>query len=328
MKVLVSAGWLGGAGGAERALYSVLRALGPDKVDVVVREQLGGPFAEVGNSTRVYSLLDWRWKASSRTSGVKGALIQGILNPIRRRILPHYDVSLQFFSGGNVNPAVNADVRLVIPSGLTISPEMARKFDLVALQAPDNVELAPPGAPTVLLPPPLFDLADHAEELAQPVPERYYLTVFNPYGPVKGAEDLARAADVAPYPIVWCHSQRTLQWPIPFGLDQHPNVVHVDDPAPAQMRHLYENTLAYLSFSKTEGFGWSTADGLRYSGAVVSRAIGILSFDEAWQDRVFRVGDEWEVDWSALPVTPLPAGRDLSWVSPSHFRERLLALGR
>lgn len=328
MKVLVSAGWLGGAGGAERALHSVLRALGPDEVDVVVREQLGGPFSRVDETTTVYSLMEWRWRAASRTTGVKGALIQRALNPVRRRILPDYDVSLQFFSGGNVNPAIRADVRLLIPSGLTVTPEKAAPYDHIALQAPDNVHLAPAGASTILLPPPLFDLAEEVEPVRQPLPERYYLTVFNPYGPVKGADDLARAADVAPHPIVWCHSQRTLKWPIPHGLDQHPNIVHIDDPSPAQMRLLYENANAYLSFSRSEGFGWSAADGLRYTGAVVSRQIGILSYPEAWQAQVFRVGQEWELDWGALPDRPQQVARDLAWVSPERFRERLLAMGR
>ena len=40
LRVLISAGWLGGAGGAERALYSILRALDGDRVEVVVRERL------------------------------------------------------------------------------------------------------------------------------------------------------------------------------------------------------------------------------------------------------------------------------------------------
>lgn len=80
MRGLVSAGCLGGAGGAERALDSVLRALEADEVDVVVREQLGGPFAQIGARTQVFP-LDWRWRASARTTGIKGALIQRAVNP-------------------------------------------------------------------------------------------------------------------------------------------------------------------------------------------------------------------------------------------------------
>ena len=52
MRILISAGWLGGAGGAERALYSILRALGGHDVDVVVRQRLGGPLAEIGDGAK------------------------------------------------------------------------------------------------------------------------------------------------------------------------------------------------------------------------------------------------------------------------------------
>lgn len=328
MRVLVSAGWLGGAGGAERALQSVLRALSSDNVDVVARQHLGGHFAAVGEDVGVHALLDWRWRASARTSGVKGRLIQGVLNPIRRAILPDYDVYIQFFSGGNISPTVNAGVRLLIPSGLDVPPDMAAKYDYIALQSPDNVKLAPAGAATTLLPPPLFDLSDHTERPGPVLPDRYYLTVFNPYDAVKGADDLARAADTAPHPIVWCHSRRTLQWTLPENLADHPRIVHVDDPAPAEMRFLYENCLAYLSFSRSEGFGWSTADALRYSGAVVSRELGVLSYPEAWQAGVFRVGDQWGIDWSSLPDRVEPVSRDLDWLSPERFRDALTALCR
>lgn len=326
MRVLISAGWLGGAGGAERALHSVLRALDQDDVDVVVRQHLDGPFAVVGPRVRVFRLMDWRWRASARTTGLKGRLIQNVLNPIRRAILPKYDVYLQFFSGGYVAPAANVGVRLLIPSGLSVSAEMAQKFDYIALQAPDNAKLAPEGARTVLLPPPLFDLSETADRPDVDLPERYFLTVFNPYDPVKGLDDLARIVDEAPHPIVWCHSQRTLQWPIPESASNHPNIVHVDDPSPAQMRYLYERCQAYLSFSRSEGFGWSTADALRYSGVVVSRKIGILSFDEPLGG-VVTVNDDWDVGWGQIQERTFHS-RNLNWVEPERFRARLVRLSR
>lgn len=327
MRVLISAGWLGGAGGAERALHSVIRALAADEVDVVVRQHLDGPFAVVGDNVRVYPLMDWRWRASARNTGLKGRLIQRGLNPLRRAILPEYDVYLQFFSGGNIAPTVNAKVRLLIPSGLTVPSAMASNYDYVALQAPDNVKLAPPDAKTVLLPPPLFHLSEDVSRPKVDLPEEYYLTVFNPYDPVKGVDDLAHAVRSAPHPIVWCHSQRTLQWPIPEELVDHPGIVHVDDPSPAEMRYLYERCLAYLSFSRSEGFGWSTADALRYSRTVVSRRIGVLSYPEvARLQGVYIVGDNWEADWAGLLHASGFSGRELDLVSPHQFRTSVARL--
>ncbi len=113
MRVLVSARWLGGAGGAARALHSMLRALPDDDVDVVVRERLGGRLSEVGPRVRVFPMSDSRWKAAAMESGPKGAFVQRVLNPIRSRLLPRYDVYLQFWGGPRLGRTVRAGVRLI-----------------------------------------------------------------------------------------------------------------------------------------------------------------------------------------------------------------------
>lgn len=322
MRVLISAGWLGGAGGAERALHSVLRALEDDDVDVVVRQRLGGPLAKTGPRTHLYPPLGWRWRAAARESGVKGLLIQRVLNPVRARILPRYDVYLQFFHGPNLNPTIRARVRLLIPSGYEVPLEVAARYDAVALQSPDNVRFVPEGSPTVLLPPPVYDLAETAEAPAVDLPEHFYLTVFNPYGDVKGTDDLARVAATAPHPIVWCHSQATVRFEIPKALADHPRIIHVDDPTPAEMRYLYERCAGYVSLSRSEGFGWSIADALRYSPAVFSRRIGVLTFPQAADAAPSDFKDELDFEWQLPP--DLGAGpRDLTWLSGPKFRERL-----
>jgi len=322
MRVLISAGWLGGAGGAERALHSVLRALEDDDVDVVVRQRLGGPLAKTGPRTHLYPPLGWRWRAAARESGVKGLLIQRVLNPLRARILPHYDVYLQFFHGPNLNPTIRARVRLLIPSGYEVPPEVAARYDAIALQSPDNVRFVPAGAATVLLPPPVYDLAEVAEAPTVELPEHFYLTAFNPYGDVKGTGDLAHVAEAAPHPIVWCHSQATVSFVIPERLTNHTGIIHVDDPTLAQMRYLYERCEGYISLSRTEGFGWSIADALRYSPAVFSRKIGVLTFPEAAAAAPCALSEDLDFDWNLSPSLD-QRPRDLQWLSGPKFRERL-----
>lgn len=326
MRVLVSAAWMGGAGGAERALHSVLRALDQDQVDVVVRERLSGPYAEVGPHVRVFSLYDWQWRWANMRKGPKGALVQRLVNPLRRLVLPRYDVYLQFFSGADLNDTVRADVRLLIPSGNAISPEKAARFDAVAMQAPDNIRFVPEGTATVLLPPPVYDLAETAERPPVDLPEQFYLTVFNPYGGVKGTEDLARVVESAPHPFVWCHSQATVGHTIPDELANHPRIVHVEDATPQQLRYLYEHCEGYVSVSKTEGFGWSIADALRYSPQLVSREIGVLTYPQA---RLVTVQNRacWPEEWTfvASPVDYLQADT-IGWLSGGSFRHRLLDL--
>ncbi len=327
MKVLISAGWLGGAGGAERALHSVIRALESDDVDVVVRQRLGGSLAETGPRVRIFSMSDWRWKAAALASGPKGALMRRVVNPVRRLAIPRYDVYVQFFAGPSLGDTVRADVRLLIPSGNHVPPEVAARFDYVALQAPDNSAFVEKGTPTLLLPPPVWDVSERATPPSVELPDRFFLTVFNPYDPIKGVDDLAAAVDDAPHPIVWCHSQQTVSFPIPEKLRGHPRIVHVEEPDPAELRYLYENCVAYLSFSRSEGFAWSVADALRYSPLVVSREIGVFSYPQARQVGTISLGEVWNLEWSSLrDRAQQHVERDLDWMSAGRFRRQLAAL--
>lgn len=324
LRMLISAGWLGGAGGAERALYSILRALEGDRVEVVVRERLAGAWSVTPPGVRVSSPFDKEWWGAGHRAGAKGFALQRLANPVRRALHGRYDVYLQFLAGATIAPAARPAVSLVIPSGNAVAPEVARGFDAVAMQAPDNARLVPHGVGSVLLPPPVFDLAPRPEAPGVPVPDRYFLTVFNPYDPVKGLDDLKQAADEAPLPFVWCHSQATLRFDVPLELREHPRIHHVTDATPPQLRHLYENCAAYASFSRTEGFGWSAADALRYAPAVATRPIGVFSNASAWQPGAFRLPESGRVDWDLLlDGASDPAERDLSALDPTAFRRRL-----
>jgi len=316
VKVLVSGRYLGGAGGLERALFSTLMALQNDQVDVVVAKRLGGPWGRTPPNAAVFDREDWRWRGASRFSH------DHPLNIVRRNILPKYDVVLQQKRGQDVTSTSRASMRLLIPAGNTIT-EPRPLFDYVALESPDNITLVGANTPTILLPPPVLPLSERAEKPQVKLPTEYFLTVFNPYSPVKGVDDLARAADSAPLPIVWCHSDRTLTFEIDPSLIEHRNIIHVSDADPSELRYLYEGCAAYLSFSRSEGFGWSIADALRYSRSIVSREVGVLSFPESHHDNVYLIGEEWDFNWSKIDRdAPRPA-RDLSFLSADRFRATL-----
>ncbi|KGN29034.1 hypothetical protein N798_15590 [Knoellia flava TL1] len=322
--MLISAGWMGGAGGAERALYSILRSLQQDEVDVVVRHRLDGEWSRA-TSARVALVDSPHWWGAGHEQGIKGRILQRVVNPARRLVHPRYDLYLQFLSGAFVAPAARASVRLLIPSGNQVPEHIADRFDAVAMQAPDNESLVPTSTRAVLLAPPVFDLAREAEPPAVALPDAFLLTVFNPYDPIKGMQDLAAVLATAPLPLVWCHSEATVKFEIPASLLEHPRIVHVTDANPAQLRHLYERCAAYVSFSLTEGFGWSAADALRYSPAVATRRIGLFSDEAAWrQPGVLTVGDDGGIDWKQLlgEACP-PSRRDLGVIDGRTFRARL-----
>lgn len=324
LRVLVSAGTMGGPGGAQRALASMLRALSDDQVDVVARRVVD---PSPPGAHRIWSSRHWRWVGSSSTVGRNGRIAR-VLNPARARLFPGYDVHIRLFQGAEVNPAVRAAVRLLVPSGNPVDSATARGFDAIAMQAPDNIAFVPEGARPTLLPPPLYAVSEESHQPSTPVPADFYLTAFNPYGAIKGDDDLARAAEHSALPIVWCHSDRGVTTRVPDTLRHHRRIVHVTDPTPAELRWLYERCAAYLCFSKSEGFGWSIADGLRHSPVVVSRDVGILTHPGARElPGIIRVDDGWQVDWSTLPMTrgALPE-RDLTFQAPETFRRNLAAL--
>lgn len=326
LRILISAGWLGGAGGVERSLYCVLQTLKNHQVDLVVREQLGGPLAKVPENTKVYSSRNWRWRFASSHNHFLGPIVPRLVNPWRRPFL-RYDVHIQYLHGPDLSRNSRAGVRVFLLCGKTL-PGYSDRYDFLGLEAPDNDRFlsVDEQARHVLLPPPYLPLAAAAERPPQPLPGEFFLTVFNPYAALKGMEDLASAADRSPLPIVWCHSSRTLSFTIDPHLANHPNIVHVDDPSPEEMRFLYENCRAYLAFSRSEGFGWAATDAMHLSREVVTRPIGVFSFPEAEQPGVHFVGERWEFDWSRLSGDDQRPSRSLEWLSSEAFDDHLQEL--
>lgn len=321
VRVLLSVPHVGGAGGIERAAYSMARALSEHKLDIAASHIRGGPFGKFPESTRVRNASNWRWRGASRKSG------RLLVNPVRRHLLPDYDVAITTTWAVNIVPTVRAGAKLLMLAGAGLT-DRVRDHDGVLFEAPGNTRLVPRDIPHVLIPPPYFPLAPEPDPIEIVLPEEFFLTVFNPYGPVKGADDLRRALISSPLPIVWCHSTATLDFAVDQDLLDHPKLVHIADPSPAEMRYLYETCVAYLSFSRSEGFGWAIVDGLNYSPAVVSRSVGVLTFPESHQTGVHLVGEEWEFDWDSLEERRSTAVRDLSFLSPQRFERNLLQLSR
>lgn len=323
MRILINTPYLGGAGGLERAVWSIAHALSEDDVHIVAGHHLGGPLGSLPPGVTLNSRRDWRWRGAWTTSGPRARWIKKVVNPVRKHLLHRYDALLTFPHTVDLSDFCRARVRLLIPAGAPVLLPRS-SFDLVALEAPDNDRLMRTSAPTVLLPPPYVGLSRDRRPPQQALPTRFFLTVFNPHDPVKGADDLLWAADTAPHPIVWCHSSRTVTFQIDEDLARHPNIVHIDDASPAELRHLYENCEAYLMFSRSEGFGWAAVDALAYSPLVVSRVTGIFSFAECPHDGVMLLGDDWRVDWDDVATHPRAAQRNLEWLAAPRFRERLM----
>jgi glycosyltransferase involved in cell wall biosynthesis len=329
MRVLLSPPFIGGAGGIERAVHdvtSVFAGFG-HRVDIAAQRTLGGTWAI--DPERFHAVPRWRIRGAGMHHRKSIDLPLRAARPLRRQLSPRYDLHLGFRWTQDINRVVRADCRWITPSGYPLTPDEMSTYDAAALEAPDNLRFVPPGVPAILLPPPLLPLADEAERPSG-LPEQFILTVFNPYSPVKGLDELRSFLGTTPLPVVWCLSSGTLPVEVPPDLVDHPRLVVQRDMTRPQLRYLYEHAFAYVSFSRSEGFGWAIADGLRYSPRVVARRIGVLSFDEALQPGVTVFDGQQGVaglDWGALEhdVAPI-GGRNLDWLSAEAFHDRVMNL--
>ena len=327
--VLLSTPWVGGAGGVERYAFAATHALVAAGVNVlVVYEELkGGEWGILPPNVDIISGADM-----GRIHHVGRRFGGFALSRRERRTLARsrsiFDVHLALGKRPSVTHLTNARLRLINPSGKWVGPGTLPKYDAVAAQAPTNSEFLV-DVPAVLLPPPVPDLPAPVAPKAGALPSDFLLTVFNPYAPIKGTNELEHIVDQLPLPLVWCHSEQTISFEMPTFLAGHPKIIHVDGPSPGQMRWLYERTSAYISFSHSEGFGWSIADALRYSSRVISRHTGVMSFPQIKNlDGVVAYDSPPEV-LDHLASTPFGrAPRALPWLSADYFVQNLIDLSR
>jgi len=323
MKVLISTPFYGGIGGLERHVHSVVRAaVATDvRVDIVARRVIPDGFYGTGSSIRLLQpsrivprsvfqrpLLRRGWEASQPL--------------FRYRQGSDYDLYIHYFHGYDLSNAFRSKVRVIIPAGNAIN-ESIPGFDAVLLEAPDNERLVPPGMVSMLVPPPVF----RESEYSQPVtglPPRFLLTVFNPYGEVKGGDVMMRVADRSNDPIVWCSSKVTRKFDL--SMYRHPNIIPIETPSQAELRWLYENCCSYVSFSRSEGFGWAIADALQYGSAIVARRIGVLTLPDIDQASV-RTYDGVDELLAAIEENDFQyVERDLRALGPELFGHRIRAL--
>lgn len=109
------------------------------------------------------------------------------------------------------------------------------------------------------------------------LPERYYLTVFNPFsGNQKGYDRFAKAADFAKHPIIWCFNNKTevRHDTIPH----HKNIIQMPNLSQAELFYIYEHASAFISFSNYESFGWALAEAFFCNIPIISKRTGFMEY--------------------------------------------------
>lgn len=321
--VLISTPWIGGAGGIERYAHAAAHALSKTAdVTLVYDEDKSGSWSQLPDSVTAIQSEEFRRATGPRSRRPRWLARRGRRTP--SILVPtEFDLHLALAKRPALRKIAEARFSLIVPGGKSVGPKTLPFYDAVAAEAPSNMEFLQTAGRVVLLPPPLADLAEAVPPTGD-LPDNFLLTVFNPYGPIKGQDVLESVIDELPLTLVWVHSTRTIDFEISTKLRHHRRIVHLDDPSPGQIRWLYERTAAYISFSRSEGFGWAVADALRYSTRVLSRKTGVMSFPEARAlpgVSTYDDADELTACLSHERADETP--RDLRWLSTVTFAERI-----
>lgn len=270
-RFIISTPWLGGVGGLERYVYSLLQSLRGDCVHLCAGRRIEtGFFRDSQNLTLVPDV--WSKHPRPRPWRV-WRRVKSVVSHVKTPPLGTFDAYIHLYHGPFVGHLLTAKARIVVPCGNMLE-ELEDDFDVVANEAPGN-SYGRMEKKAIVLPPPVFPMAEHSQVIPG-LPDLYFLTVFNPYGPVKGSDVLQSILDDLPHPLVWCMSNRTQA--MTGGLIMHPKLITLQDVSQEELRFLYENCKAYVCFSRKEGFGWAIADALLFRKPILSRRIGVLSF--------------------------------------------------
>jgi glycosyltransferase involved in cell wall biosynthesis len=316
VRILLSTPYLGGTGGIERHVASTIRCLSArHEVDVCAKQVIESEYLVRPRHGRVIAPYRRRWP--KRHSHPVAAMVWPVVEPFVRYRPQPYDAYLHYQWADDVRDRFQAATSLVIPCGDDVR-HVEHDFDIVALEAPDNDRWVGDHDKAALLPPPLDVPALVAEPVAG-LPEKFFLTVFNPHVPRKGFDDMRAVAGRSSLPIVWCRGTKTR--PI-APLPDVPGVTVLEDLSQAQLRCLYERCHAFVEFGCDMGFAWSVADALQYGAPVISRRAGVLSLP-GLDDRgvhTFETVDELAVLVGRTDYVRV--SRDLSDLAPERFVER------
>lgn len=250
-RILISTAFFGGVGGVEKLLKTLVESM-PDSMFYIVAREV-------------------------RTVGFIPATPNYLVNwPLRDGA--HFDLYVYFAGGGKptyLGDRYHFRAKLIDHCGADIR-DIENKFDWIAIQTGNAGKYSGQPPKWVFAFPNLrFSFPSGRRPVR--LPDRYFVTVFNPYsGKLKGNDAVYLAADAAAVPIVWCFSDKSgLKFD---GLADHPNVIKLKNLSQEELYYVYEHALAYISFSHSEGLGWSIAEAFYLGLPIIAREVGFLTY--------------------------------------------------
>lgn len=252
--VMISTAFFGGVGGTEKHLKALIESMPDCLFHIRARDLRIAGFTPVTFNFAV----NWPLPAGRR-----------------------FDLYLYFAGGGK--PPLEFDRHQFSRSLLETNGADVRaiegRFDHIAIQTGNFAKYCSQHDKCILAFPDVPATFPGGREPVE-LPERFFLTVFNPFSDaLKGNEALYRAADAAAMPIVWCFSDKS---GFDFSrLPDHPKVIKKKNLTQEALYYAYERASAYVSFSHMESFGWSLAEAFYLGLPIVSREVGFLTYVKA-----------------------------------------------
>lgn len=250
-RIMISTAFFGGVGGTEKHLKALVESMPDAAFDIKARQLKPVGFIP---DTRNYTL-----NCCSRHGDA-------------------YDLYVYFAGGGR--PELELDnftfrKKLIYTNGADIR-DIEQQFDHIAIQTPNYRRYCNSDGKTVLVFPPIRPLFPETRK-AIDLPEKYFLTVFNPFSEeFKGNDLILRMAEAAVYPIVWCFSDKS---GLVFGdVPEHPNLVKRKNLSQEELYYAYDHATAYVSLSRAESFGWSLAEAFYSDLPIITREVGFIGY--------------------------------------------------
>lgn len=307
-KIAISTAMIGGIGGAERNIFSVIKAFYDCEIDVYTNNVVDSELIPKVKNLNIFINRIQDWKARKK----------------KYDLYLHYN----FLDSVYLGDKINCKLKILNPCGNEVF-DKEKLFDFIISQSPEGTKLFKNKKKNILLSQPVSVVSDK-KDFIDGLPKKYFLTVFNPYGkkinPIKGQDILYKISEKFPFKIVWCYSLKTKKWK---GLKKvHKNIIYLESVSQSQLRYLYENALAYISFSRKEGFGWSIADALLCQKPIISRKVGVLSYYRKPPEGIFIYENEKDLvgivkknDFSKIKPR-----YSLEFISVDKFREKIASL--
>lgn len=299
-RILISSAFFGGVGGVEKLLKTIIESM-PDALFYVHAREV-------------------------RTEGFVPRTRNYLLNWLPR---PGTALDLYVYFAGGGRPAYlggrYAFASSIIDTCGANIRDIEDRFDWVAIQT-GNAGRYSKREDKWVLAFPSMRLTFPAARKPVDLPEKYFVTVFNPYSDkLKGGDVVFRAAEHAAAPIVWCYSDKSgLKF---AGLMDHPNVIQLKNLSQEELYYVYEHALAYISFSHSEGLGWSIAEAFYTGLPIISREVGFVTHIKD-QPGVFVYREEAELFERVGRLDFAPPRYDYDYLDRNSFEnvfERIIA---